>query len=65
MGKYSLIGVDGNAYAIMGYVRNAMKNERYDKEHIDIYLEEAQSGDYNHLLYVSQKMIDELNEKYL
>ena len=35
------------------------------KEHIDIYLQEAKSKDYNHLLYVSFKMIDELNEKYL
>lgn len=26
--KYSLIGVDGNAFSIMGYVRRAMKDEQ-------------------------------------
>jgi len=27
MEKYNLIGIDGNAFSVMGYVQNAMKHE--------------------------------------
>ncbi len=60
--KYSLVGVDGNAFAVMAYVRNAMKREGWDKELIDSYTQEAMSGDYDNLLIVSVRMIDKLNE---
>lgn len=65
MAKYNLVGIDGNAYSIMGYVRNAMKNENKSKLEIDNYISDATSGDYNHLLLVSVTMIDELNNKYI
>ena len=64
MTKYSLIGVDGNAFAVMGYVRNAMKAEGSSKEDIDNYTKDATSGDYHHLLMVSAEMVEFLNEKY-
>lgn len=60
--KYSLVGVDGNAYAVMGYVRNAMKKEHCSSEEIEKYTNDAKSGDYNHLLVVSLEMIEMLNE---
>lgn len=25
--KYSLVGIDGNAFAVMGYVQRALRNE--------------------------------------
>lgn len=59
--KYSLIGKDGNAFAIMGYIRQCMEDEGYSKEDIKAYLDDAKSGDYNHLLVVSQDMINQLN----
>ena len=62
--KYNLIGIDGNAFYVMGYVRRAMMNEGFTKSEIDCYLKDAQSDDYNHLLQVSIKMIDECNERY-
>lgn len=62
--KYDLVGVDGNAFNVMGYVTKAMRNERFTKEEIDNYLKDAQSDDYNHLLYVSIKMVDECNKRY-
>lgn len=62
--KYSLIGVDGNAFCIMGYVAKAMKRNGYSKEEIDEYLSEAQSGDYSNLVAVSSDQIDKLNGKY-
>jgi hypothetical protein len=63
MGKYNLVGVDGNAYAVMGYVRNAMREEHYTKEEIEAYTKDAMSSDYNHLICVSFSKIDEINEK--
>ena len=62
MKAYTLVGVDGNAYAIMGYVRTAMKRAKMTKEDIDAYIKDATSSDYNHLLVVSSEMIDKVNE---
>lgn len=62
MKAYTLVGVDGNAYAIMGYVRTAMKRSKMTKEDIDAYIKDATSSDYNHLLVVSCEMIDKVNE---
>jgi len=60
---YSLIGIDGNAFSVMRYVREAMKKEDKSQEEIDKYLEDAQLSDYNNLLCVSSDMIDKLNGK--
>ena len=48
---YNLVGIDGNAYSIMGYVSN-----------IHDYITRATSSDYDNLLRVSIDMIDKLNE---
>lgn len=61
--KYCLVGVDGNAYAVMGYVRNAMKEQGFDEAEIKEYLEKAKSSDYNNLLCVSMEYVDKCNEK--
>ena len=61
--KYSLIGCDGNAYAVMGYVTNCMKKEGKTREEIKAYQEQAMSRDYDNLLAVSCEILDELNEK--
>ncbi len=53
-----LIGQDGNAFAIMGRVKRALRRAGADKEYIDKYLSEATSGDYNHLLAVSMEYVD-------
>ena len=61
--KYSLIGVDGNAYALMGYTANAMKHCNFSEEEIDKMYEEATSGDYNNLICVCDGYIDKCNER--
>lgn len=45
-----LEGVDGNAYAIMGIFSRQARREGWTQEEIDLVLEEAKSGDYDHLL---------------
>lgn len=61
--KYSLVGVDGNAFSVMGFVTKAMKREGCSKEEIEKYRKEAMSSDYNNLLAVSVDMVDNLNER--
>ena len=61
--KYNLVGIDGNAYSVMGYVIQAMKRERFSKSEIDDYQADAKSDDYNHLLSVSAEMIEKCNNK--
>ena len=53
-----LIGQDGNAFAIMGRVKQVLRRSGADREYIDKYLSEATSGDYNHLLAVSMKYVE-------
>lgn len=61
--EYTLIGVDGNAFAIMGYVVRAMKLEHKSKDEIDAYIRNAKSSDYTHLIAVSVDMCEELNNR--
>ena len=45
-----LVGVDSNAFALMGIFRRQAKKEGWSNEEIDLVLEDAMSDDYNHLL---------------
>lgn len=62
MKTYTLVGINGNAYNIMGYVRDAMHDAKMSKDDINAYIKDATSSDYNHLLAVSCEMIDRVNE---
>lgn len=53
-----LVGEDGNAFAILGNVSRAMKKAGWTKQQIDEYLNEAMSGDYNHLLSVTNDYVN-------
>ena len=61
--EYDLVGVDGNAFSVMAYVRKAMKEQGFSKSEIDDYVKEAMSSDYNNLLVESMKYLDLCNEK--
>ena len=61
--KYTLEGQEGNAIAIISYVGSAMNECWSTVEEKDKYADDATSGDYQHLLAVSQDMLDELNEE--
>lgn len=58
---YSLVGIDGNAISILGYVSRAMKENGYSKEAIETYTGEALSGNYDELLALSVAAIDKIN----
>lgn len=48
--KLELVGLDGNAFAIMGAFSQAARRQGWSKQEIDVVLDEAKSGDYDHLL---------------
>lgn len=46
----TLEGMDGNAYAILGAFNRAARRKGYSEATIKAVLDDATSGDYNHLL---------------
>ena len=48
--KMELVGLDGNAFAIMGAWRSNALRQGWSQEEVRAVLKEAQSGDYDHLL---------------
>lgn len=59
--RYDLVGVDGNAFAVMGYTAKALK-ETGHKDLVKQMQDEAMSSDYYNLLRVCMKYIDIANE---
>ena len=55
--KVQLVGLDGNAYSIMGRVSAALKEAGIAKEEIDEYYAESTSGDYDHLLRTAAEWV--------
>lgn len=48
--RIQLIGEDGNAFAILGRCQKAARKAGWSKDAIEAFMEEAKSGDYDHLL---------------
>ena len=56
--RVKLVGEDGNAFAILGKVQKALRKGGVAKVEIDKYLEEATSGDYDHLLTTTMEWVE-------
>jgi hypothetical protein len=50
--KLKLVGIDGNAFSIMGAFANQARKEKWTKAEIDSVLEECMKDSYDHLLCV-------------
>lgn len=61
MAKFTLVGVDGNAYSVMGYTAKALRRAGL-RDKVDEMYAEATSGDYDNLLRVCMGYIDMANE---
>jgi len=55
----SLVGLNGNAFNLMGQFRKQAQKEGWTKEEIDEVLNECMSGDYNHLIATLLSYCDE------
>lgn len=75
MKAYSLVGIDGNAYSVMGYtvkamqaackqVRSSTALQKFGSVAQTAYTAEATSSDYNHLIRVSVDMLDSVNKSF-
>lgn len=53
-----LSGNDGNAFAIMGSVRQALRRAGVSNENIALYSADSQSGDYDHLLQTAMRWVE-------
>ena len=64
--KIDLVGQDGNAFAIMGRVTQAMQRGGCTKEEIKQYTDQATSGDYDNLLRVTMETVncDDYDDDY-
>jgi hypothetical protein len=56
--RVQLTGEDGNAFAILGRVRQALRRGGVSKEEIAAFTAEATSGDYDHLLRTVMEWVD-------
>ena len=55
----SLVGVDGNAFSVMGFVLNRLRRAGNGPSVRERYLQQAMAGDYAHLLAVSLAFLGE------
>ena len=53
----TLIGRDGNAFAILGAVKKALKAAGQGDK-VEAYMADAMSGDYDHLLAVTMEYVE-------
>jgi hypothetical protein len=60
--KLTLVGLDGNAFALLGAFQRKAKREGWTEEEIDAVMEEARSDDYDHLLATLMDHCDEDDE---
>jgi len=52
-----LVGLNGNAFALLGAFRKQARREKWTDEEISEVIKEAQSGDYDHLLQTIIKYV--------
>lgn len=46
----NLVGLDGNAFSLMGAFQRNARRQDWTQEEIDVVLDECKSSNYNHLL---------------
>ncbi|MCS5531497.1 MAG: hypothetical protein NZ780_01650 [Candidatus Poseidoniales archaeon] len=56
--EVQLTGHDGNAFFILGKVKQALRRADASNEQLDEFYKDATSGDYDHLLQTCMKWVD-------
>jgi hypothetical protein len=59
--KYTIVGVDSNAFSVMGYVSRAMRDEGKTQEEVEAYRKGAMGGSYSELIVFSEEVCEALN----
>ena len=50
--KMRLVGLDSNAFSLMGAFKQNARRQGWNKEEIDVVMKKCMSGDYDNLLRV-------------
>ena len=58
LARVKLVGQDGNAFNLLGLCKRAGQKAGYSKEQLDAFMNEAMSGDYDHLLRTCMKWFE-------
>lgn len=58
-----LVGEDGNAFSILGRVKHAMKQAGVSADECGKFMDDATSGDYNHLLWTVMEWVNVDNDE--
>ena len=62
--KLNLVGLDGNAFSLMGAFQKAARRQGWKAEEIKPILDECMSGDYNHLLATLAGVYEDEEDSY-
>lgn len=57
----NLVGLDGNAYSILGAFQVEARKQDWNEQEIETVYNEAMSGDYDNLLRTMMKYVTELD----
>ena len=63
MKPFTLVGVDGNAFCVIAYTKNAMRKAGFTRQQMAEYQNEVTKLDYDYLIVKSMDILDECNEK--
>lgn len=58
-GRFYLIGMNGNAYSIMGRMRRALVKAGWSREEVDMYIDWMTEGTYERLLNLAMDVCKE------
>lgn len=61
--KMELVGLDGNAFSLMGHFQRNARRQGWTKDEIDSVLNECKSGDYDHLLCTLMDHTDDSDDE--
>jgi hypothetical protein len=53
-----LAGSDGNAFAVMAKVGNALQRNKVPQDEVEMYYAESMSGDYDHLIRTAMRWVE-------
>ena len=56
--KVTLVGADGNAFCILGKMQRELRKAKVSPDDVRLFMKEAMSGDYDHLLQTCMKWVD-------
>jgi hypothetical protein len=62
--KLTLVGLDGNAYSLMGAFQRAARKQGWTADEIKVVLDKCTSGDYDNLLCTLMANTEEAEEDY-